>query len=40
MQHSALPRAVFATRPRPSSCILLYNTRNGALVSMQVRAKV
>ena len=28
------PRAVFATRPHPSCCILSYNTRNGALTSM------
>ena len=34
IQHSASPRAVFATRPHPSCCILSYNTRNGALTSI------
>ena len=34
MQHLASPRAVFATRPHPSCCILSYNTRNGALTSI------
>ena len=35
IQHSASPRAVFATRPHhPSCCILSYNTRNSALTSI------
>ena len=34
IQHSASPRAVFATLPHPSCCILLYSTRNGALTSI------
>ena len=32
-QHLASPRAVFATRPHPSCCILSYSTRNNALTS-------
>ena len=34
IQYSASPRAIFATRPHPSCCILSYNTRNGALTSI------
>ena len=39
IQHSASPRAVFATRTHPSCCILLYNTRNGALTSIYSRSE-
>ena len=34
IQHSASPRAVFATRPHPSCCMVSYNTRNGGLASI------
>ena len=33
-QHSASPRAVFATLPHPSCCVLSYSTRNSALTSI------
>ena len=36
IQHSALPRAVFVTRPHPLCCILSYSTRNGALTSIYI----
>ena len=40
IQHSASPSAVFVTRLHPSCCILLYNTRNGALTSMYSTAHI
>ena len=34
IQHSASPRAVFATHSHPECCIFLYNTHNSALTSI------